>query len=65
MAVFVFVVCLDVYGALLSLSLWIVEGMVVVWLHSRGGGEERIPVCNCGEAEGFEKTITGLPSAIS
>ena len=69
MAVFVFVVCMDVSvwcgGAPLSLSLWIVAGMVVVGHGSRGGGEERIPVCNCGDAEGFEKAITGLPSAIS
>jgi hypothetical protein len=67
MAVYVFVVYVSVWCGVapLSLSLWIVAGMVVVWLHSRGGGEERIPVCNCGDADGFEKTITGLPSAIS
>ena len=45
MAVYVFVVCIYcvcLYGVVwlsLSLSLWIVAGMVVEWLHSRAVGE--------------------------
>jgi hypothetical protein len=35
----------------LSLSLWIVAGMVVVWQDSRGVCEELGPYCNCGYAE--------------
>ena len=69
MAVYVFVVCLYVSvlcgGAPLSLSLWIVAGMVVVGLHSRAVGEEQGPYCNCGDAEGLEGAITGRPIAIS
>ncbi len=69
MAVYVFVVCMYVSvwcgGAPLSLSLWIVAGMVVVWRDSRGVGEEHGPACNCGHAEKLEKAITGLPTAIS
>jgi hypothetical protein len=63
MAVCVFVVCMYVFvwcgGAPLSLSLWIVAGMVVAWLDSRGVGEGQGPYCNCGDAEGLEKAITG------
>ena len=55
MAVYVFVVCMYVSvwcgGAPLSLSLWIVAGMVVVGLHSRAVGEDLWPACNCGDAE--------------
>ena len=69
MAVYVFVVCMYVSvwcgGAPLSLSLWIVAGMVVAWLHSRGVGEAQGPYCNCGDAEELEGAITGLPTAIS
>ena len=69
MAVDVFVVCMFVSvwcgGAPLSLSLWIVAGMVVGWLHSRGGGEALGPDCNCEDAEGLGEAITGLPTAIS
>ena len=58
MAVYVFVVCMYVSvwcgGAPLSLSLWIVAGMVVAW-----------PYCNCEDAEELEKAITGIPTAIS
>ena len=52
-------------GAPLSLSLWIVAGMVVVGHDSRGGGEMQGPYCNCGDAEGLEEAIAGLPTAIS
>ena len=69
MAVYVFVVCMYVSvwcgGAPLSLSLWIVAGMVVGWRHSRGGCEGLWPDCNCGDAEELEKAITGIPTAIS
>ena len=69
MAVYVFVVCMYVSvwcgGAPLSLSLWIVAGMVVDWPDSRGVGEGQGPSCNCGDAEEVEKAITGLPTAIS
>ena len=70
MAVYVFVVCMYVSvwcgGAPLSLSLWIVAGMVVVrWPDSRAVGEARWPYCNCGDAEELERAITGLPTAIS
>ena len=55
MAVCVFVVCMYVSvwcgGAPLSLSLWIVAGMVVEWQDSRGVCEELGPYCNCGYAE--------------
>jgi hypothetical protein len=67
MAVYVFVVCMYVSvwcgGAPLSLSLWIVAGMVVAWPDSRADGEDRGQDCNCGDAE--ELAITGLPTAIS
>ena len=63
MAVYVFVVCMYVSvwcgGAPLSLSLWIVAGMVVVCRDSRGVGEGLGPDCNCGYAEELEKAITG------
>jgi hypothetical protein len=69
MAVYVFVVCMYVSvwcgGAPLSLSLWIVAGMVVVGLHSRADGEVLWPYCNCGYAEEMEEAITGRPTAIS
>jgi hypothetical protein len=69
MALYVFVVCMYVSvwcgGAPLSLSLWIVAGMVVVWQDSRGGGEALWQYCNCGDAEELERAITGLPTAIS
>ncbi len=54
-AVYVFVVCMYVSvwcgGAPLSLSLWIVAGMVVAWRHSRAEGEALGRDCNCGYAE--------------
>jgi hypothetical protein len=66
MAVYVFVVCMYVSVwcgvAPLSLSLWIVAGMVVGWLHSRADGEGLGPNCNYGDAE---EGKTGLPTAIS
>ena len=69
MAVYVFVVCMYVSvwcgGAPLSLSLWIVAGMVVVWLDSRADGEVEGPYCNCGYAEELEEAITGQLTAIS
>jgi hypothetical protein len=69
MAVYVFFVCLYVSvwcgGSLLSLSLWIVAGMVVVGLDSRAVGEGQGPLCNCEDAEEMEKAITGQPTAIS
>ena len=46
-------------GAPLSLSLWIVAGMVVVGPDSRGGGEGLGPYCNCGDAEGLGEAIAG------
>ena len=52
-------------GAPLSLSLWIVAGMVVVWPDSRAEGEALWPACNYGDAEEMEKAIAGLPTAIS
>ena len=67
--VYVFVVCMYVSvwcgGAPLSLSLWIVAGMVVGWLHSREVGEGMWLDCNCRHAEGLEEAIAGLPIAIS
>ncbi len=69
MAVYVFVVCMYVSvwcgGAPLSLSLWIVAGMVVGWRDSRGVGEGLWPDCNCGDAEELGEAITGQPTAIS
>jgi hypothetical protein len=67
MAIYVFVVCIFVWCGVapISLSLWIVAGMVVVGLHSRAVGEEQGPYCNCGDAEGLEGAITGRPIAIS
>ncbi len=69
MALYVFVVCMYVSvwcgGAPLSLSLWIVAGMVVASLDSRADGEALGPYCNCGDAEELERAITGLPTAIS
>ena len=70
MAVYVFVVCVYVSvwcgGAPLSLSLWIVAGMMVVgWLDSRAVGEAQGLYCNCGDTEGLEEAIAGLPSATS
>jgi hypothetical protein len=69
MAVYVFVVCLYVSVwcgvAPLSLSLWIVAGMVVGWLDSSGEGEGLGPDCNCGDAKELERAITGRPTAIS
>jgi hypothetical protein len=52
-------------GAPLSLSLWIVAGMVVVGHDSRGDCEGEESYCNCGDAEELEKANTGLPTAIS
>ena len=72
MAVYVFVVCMYVsvwlrcgvmwWGFSLSLSLWIVAGMVVGWLHSRAVGEVLWPDCNCRHAEGLEEAIAGQPT---
>ena len=45
-------------GAPLSLSLWIVAGMVVAWQDSSAVGEALWPYCNCEDAE-FDETITG------
>ena len=61
MAVYVFVVCVSVWCGVapLSLSLWIVAGMVVGWLHSRGVGRDQGPYCNCGDAEELERAIAG------
>ena len=63
MAVYVFVVCMYVSvwfgGAPLSLSFWIVAGMVVVDRHdSRAEGEGLWPDCNCGHAE-MDEAIAG------
>ncbi len=67
-AVYVFVVCMYVSvwcgGAPLSLSLWIVAGMVVAWQDSRGEGEALWPDCNCGDAERLGEAIAGQPTAI-
>ena len=61
--VFFFILCVYMCGCgvvgLLSLSLWIVAGMVVVWLHSRAVGEGLGSYCNCGYAEELERAITG------
>ncbi len=70
MAVYVFGVCMYVSvwcgGAPLSLSFWIVAGMVVVDRHdSRAEGEGLWPDCNCGDAEEMERAITGRPTATS
>ena len=66
MAVYVFVCVCICGGAPLSLFLWIVAGMVVVgWLDSRGICEEQGPYCNCGDAEGLDEAIAGLPTATS
>ncbi len=43
----------------LSLSLWIVAGMVVGWQDSRAEGEALWPDCNCGDAGGLDEAITG------
>jgi hypothetical protein len=63
MAVYVFVVCMFVSvwcgGAPLSLSLWIVAGMEVEWQDSRALGKGLGPSCNCGDADGLERAITG------
>ncbi len=48
----------------LSLSLWIVAGMVVAWQDSRAVGVGLWPDCNCGDAEGLGK-VAGQPTAIS
>jgi hypothetical protein len=55
------------WGSSLSLSLWIVAGMLVVSQDSRAVGEGQWPDCNCRYAEGLEleEAITGLPTAIS
>jgi hypothetical protein len=45
-------------GAPLSLSLWIVAGMVVEWRDSRADGEGMGPYCNCRHVE-FGEAITG------
>ena len=63
--VFVCVCAVWCGGAPLSLSLWIVAGMVVVGHDSRGGGEMQGPYCNCGDAEGLEEAIAGQPTATS
>ena len=67
MAVYVFVVCMYVSvwcgGALLSLSLWIVAGMVVVGHGSRGVGEVRWQDFNCGDADRLEEAIAGQGEA--
>jgi hypothetical protein len=71
MAVYVFVcvyICVCVvwwWGSALSLSLWIVAGMVVVGPDSRAGGEGLWPDSNCGDAEELERAITGRPTATS
>ncbi len=68
MAVYVFVVCMYVSVwcgvAPLSLSLWIVAGMVVGWRDSRAVGEGRGPDCNCQHAESLGEAIAGQPTAI-
>jgi hypothetical protein len=46
-------------GVLLSLSLWIVAGMVVAWPYSRAVCEGLWPDCNCGDAEELERAIAG------
>jgi hypothetical protein len=51
-------------GAPLSLSLWIVAGMVVVGQDSRAVGEVLWPACNCEDAEELDEAITGLPTVI-
>ena len=71
MAVYVFVVCMYVSVwcgvAPLSLSLWIVAGIVVVffWQDSRANCDALWPYCNCGDAEEMDKANTGRPTAIS
>ena len=70
MAVYVFGVCMYYVfvwcgGAPLSLSLWIVAGMVVGWQDSRAEGEVLWQDCNCRHAEGLEEAIAGQPTAIS
>ena len=74
MAVYVFVVCMYVSVwcgvAPLSLSLWIVAGMVVGWQDSRAEGEDPWPDCNNGVAAELEEDIAGQggsfqPTAIS
>jgi hypothetical protein len=65
MAVYVFAVCIFVSMWLrcgvapLSLSLWIVAGMVVVWPYCRAVGEEQGPACNYEDAMGLEEAIAG------
>ena len=49
----------------LSLSLWIVAGMVVGWQDSRAVGEGLWRACNCRHAKGLEEAIAGQPIAIS
>ena len=72
MAVYVIVVCMYVsvwcgvvWGSSLF-SLWIVAGMVV-GLHDSGAvcGELWRGQGDCGDAEGLEGAIAGLPTAIS
>jgi hypothetical protein len=46
-------------GGVLSLSLWIVAGMAVVWQNSRGVGVGMGPGSNCGDADELEGSITG------
>ena len=69
MAVYVFVLCMYVSVwcgvAPLSLSLWIVAGMVVVGRDSRAVGEGRGPACNCRDAEGLDEAIAGPPTSTS
>ena len=57
--------CLRGVVGLLSLSLWIVAGMVVGLEDSRGVGEDHGPDCNCRHAEGLGEAIAGQPTAIS
>ena len=67
MAVDVFVVSMYVsvwWGSSLSFSLDR-RGDGVEWHDSRADGEGQCPDCNCGDAEGLERAITGLPTAIS
>jgi hypothetical protein len=70
MCVHVFVVCMCVSvwlrcgmvwcgGAPLSLSLWIVAGMVVGWHDSRRDGEALGPYCNCLHADGLGGAFAG------
>ena len=61
--VFFFILCVYMCGCgvvgLLSLSLWIVAGMVVEWQDSSAEGEAQGQDCNCGYADGLGEAIAG------